>query len=375
LERNLKERQRRVQVRRTKETAFFDLRDEDLLVYIMTRKGDSYRLEETLSASAKGDDPFGIQRKFEDVGNSFLSLPLALLNFRTLELPFTDRERIREVLPFELDSLILGGSEGVVFDASILGESNGRSEVLVSYITKEELRKLLERLGPLKVDPRIVTSIELAFAITSPSSKEQIARSLLCPEPLGDEDRKAIAMQEMDNPTINLRRGELSFTADAQKIRKGLRVSAVLSALLSLVFLSDTAVRIVSTKREISSIKDDLRKTYLSAFPQDKKVVSELYQMKAHLKELKEKESAYLGVDPLRFFLDLAPLIKPGIFFSEITMDNERILLKGECQSLSDLQKVKTDLEGFLTGVNVSDAKPSASNRTQFTIIAKGRKS
>jgi len=354
--------------------AFFDLKSEDLSVYIISRKGNSYRLQDALSASENGNDPFTLPRKFEDIKDSYLSLPLSLLNFRILELPFSHRERIREVLPFELDSLILGGSEGVVFDASILGESNGKSNVLVSYITKEELRKLLDRLGPLKADPRIVTSIELAFAIGLPSSEEGITRLLLEPEPLGEEDRQAIAIKEIESPTINLRRGELSFTADAEKIKKGLKVSTILSILLSLVFLSDVTVRIVTTKKEISLVKEEIRKAYSSVFPQDKKIVNELYQMKAHQKELKEKENAYIGVDPLRFFLGLVPINRPGVFFSEITIDRERILLKGECTSLSDLQQVKTDLEKFLAAVDISDAKPTASNRILFTIIAKGRK-
>jgi type II secretory pathway component PulL len=282
-----------------KEIAFFDLKGEGLSVYILTKKGSSYQLKDTLLASAKGEGLFDIPRKLEGIGDSYLSLPLDLLNFRVLELPFSDKERIREVLSFELDGLILGGTEGIVFDASILGESNGRSNVLVSYITKEELKKHLERLGSLKADPRIVTSIELAFAVGSPSSRESITELLLDPEPLGEEDRKSIAIKEIESPTINLRRGELSFTADVQKTKKGLRITAILGILLALVFLFDVGARIITTKREIASAKEEIRKTYLSVFPQDKKIVSELYQMKSHLKELKEKESAYIGVDPL----------------------------------------------------------------------------
>jgi type II secretory pathway component PulL len=361
-------------LRNSREIAFFDLRDEDLAVYIMTRKGDSYELQETLFASAKGEGPFEMQSKLEGVGESYLSLPLRHLNFRVLELPFSDKDRIREVLPFELDSLILGGSEGVTFDASIIGESNGRSQVLVSYISKEELRRLLGRLEPLKVDPRIVTSVELASVIRSPSSEEGIPHLLLEPEPTGEEDRKTIAIQEIGNPTINLRRGALSYTADTQKIKKALTISGILGIAVALVITADMGVRIATAKREISSIRGEIRSTYLSVFPQDKKIVNELYQMKAHLKELKEKETAYIGVDPLRLLIDLTPVNRPGVVFNEITVDRERILLKGECPSLSNLQQVKNDLERFLTDVNIADAKPSPSNRIMFTIITKGRK-
>jgi hypothetical protein len=60
--------------------------------------------------------------------------------------------------------------------------------------------------------------------------------------------------------------------------------------------------------------------------------------------------------------------------FHEITIDKERIVVKGECPSLSDVQQIKSSLERFLTQVNIADAKPSSQNRTLFTITAKERK-
>jgi hypothetical protein len=125
---------------------------------------------------------------------------------------------------------------------------------------------------------------------------------------------------------------------------------------------------------ENQALKDDIRKTYLGMFPGEKKITDEIYQTKAHIKELKDKESAYIGVYPLLLLLDLSRTATPGTAFTEVTVDRELIVLKGECSSMSDAQRVKNDLEGFLTDVNISDTKPSVQNRTMFTITAKGRK-
>lgn len=354
--------------------AFFDLKEEELSVYILEKKGDSCRPKETLSIPVR-EGHFSIEETFEEMEESYLSLPLSLLDFRILEFPFSDQEKIREVVPFELDGLILGESENVVFDFFITGERNGKYQVMVVYIKKETLKVILERLKALRIDPKVVTSLELAsVADDSFSSMEGITNLLLNPKPIPDKDRMDAVMEEIDQPTINLRRGELVYTVDTEKTKKSLKITAILASILVLFFLAYMALKIISTKREISLAKEEIRKTYVSLFPHEKKITNELYQMKAHLKELKEKERLFIGISPLQLLLDLTSASGPGISFHEIIMDRERVVLKGECPSLSSVQKIKSDLERFLLDVNISEAKPFSKDRTIFTITAKGRK-
>jgi len=357
-----------------KRVAFFDLKEEELSIYILEKNGGAYRVKDTINTPVTEKDLFSIDRTFDDIEESYLSLPLSLLNFRTLELPFSDLSKVKEVLPFELDGLILASPDSAVFDAHIIGESNGKYKLLAVYVMKDALRKILEKLKLLKIDPKVVTSIELASLIGSLTSNEAITHLLINPKQIGSEDRINVATKEIDRPTINLRTGELSYTIDTEKTKKSLKLAATLFVLLLLVFLSDMALNIISTKRAISSVRDDMRKTYAGVFPQEKKITNELYQIKAHLKELKGKERSFIGVSPLQLLLDLTQVSKSGMSFHEITIDKERIVVKGECPSLSDVQQIKSSLEKFLTQVNIADAKPSSQNRTLFTITAKERK-
>ena len=359
--------------------AFFDLTEGELFVYIVEKKGRNYVSTDRISAplrAASDDGPIGIGRTFEDVEESYLSLPLTLLNFRIIELPFSEQERIREVLPFELNGLMLKEPEGAVLDACVLGKDNGTYKVLVVYVLRDVLKGVLERLKALKADPRIVTSVELAEAIgMDPSaSEEAITERLLNPNVLAGEDRIRAATKQIGEPTINLRRGDVSFTADNEKLRRRVRLTVILAGFVFLIFLSDMALQIISTRKEISAVREEMRKTYSSLFPQEKKVTNELYQMKSHLKELDDKERVLLGISPLEFYLELTRVSRPGTNFTEITIDKERVLLKGECPSLSDVQQIKSNLEGFLTDVNISQAKPSSSNKVVFSITAKRRK-
>ncbi len=197
---------------------------------------------------------------------------------------------------------------------------------------------------------------------------------LLSPEPLGEKDRISAAASEIKNPTVNLRRGEFAYTADTERTKKSLMLTAALVVLMLLIFLADNVMVIVSTKRENNSIKESIRKTYQGLFPSEKKISNELYQLKAHMKELKDKESSFVGVPALDTLLDLSNAGRPGVSFIEVTVDRDLTILKGEAPSMSDVQKTKTDLEKVFTEVNISDTKPSVQGKTLFTLAVKGRR-
>lgn len=340
--------------------AFFDLSGEELAIYTIEQNG---------SASVSGvavDMP-----ACEGYAESYLSLPLGLLNFRVLELPFSDEKKVRELLPFEIDSLILGGSENVVFDTYQLAGDEGKHKVLVVYVLKDTLRTHLNSLKLSGFDPKAVTSIELSEAVGSSRSEHEIMTRLLSPRPLTQEDRVKICIREMGKSVINLRRGEFAYTADSDRTKKSLMVTALLAAVMLLVFLSDMALTTVTLKRSNTAISNEMRKTYLGLFPDERNVSSETYQLKAHLKDIKEKESSFTGVSPLQLLLDLTRINRPGVSLSEITLTRELVILKGECPSMSEVQKIKSDVESFLTAVTISETKTSVQNRILFTITAK----
>ncbi|MDP2167882.1 MAG: hypothetical protein Q8J64_06085 [Thermodesulfovibrionales bacterium] len=350
--------------------AFIDYKEGEGSVYIIDKGSGG---SETVPLSLSGDGSFGTNRTFQNIDETYLSLPMGLLNFRILELPFDNMDSIREVLPFELDGIIIGGSESVVIDAVVIGKGNGKFRVIAVYVLKDVLRTALKKFKAIGIDPRAVTSIELASVVGSSSAGDGLAEALLAPCRMEDGERMDAALKEIAGPFINLRRGEFSYRVDTEKARKSLMIAAGLGLLIVSVFIFGTGFRIITAKKEITTLKDGIRKTYTGVFPEEKKITNELYQMKAHMKELKEKEQSLTGVSPLELLLKLSKVVKPGLSFTEISADKERIALKGECPTLSDVQGIKDGLEGFLAGVSISDAKPSGA-KTAFTITAKGRK-
>jgi general secretion pathway protein L len=89
-------------------------------------------------------------RSFESGKESlYLSLAPALLSFRVLTLPFTDKIKILDVLPIEMNGMLGIGVDDVQLDAVLLGE--GR--VLAVAVEKAYLRRILQAVKESGVDP------------------------------------------------------------------------------------------------------------------------------------------------------------------------------------------------------------------------------
>ncbi|NTX50980.1 pilus assembly protein PilM [Myxococcus sp. CA039A] len=97
-----------------------------------------------------------------------VALPGPALITHSLSLPFSDGKRIEATLPFEIGSLLPFDISDVVYDYQVVGqkETDGKekaSDLLVGVVRRAELKSLLDLLGELKVDPRIVTHPALAY--------------------------------------------------------------------------------------------------------------------------------------------------------------------------------------------------------------------
>ncbi len=337
-------------------------------VYVFNGRAGTYTFEKVIKYD--GFDASSLNSP--GVGEYILSLPVELLNFRVLKLPFSDREKLLRVIPLELSNLLMGSAENVVFDAVVLGGSGDAFDVLVAYVEKNLLRETLDRLSSRQIDPVAVTSIELRTIARG--GAEDIALRLLHPGELTPEERISAAGAELSARTINLRTGSFAYTKGMEKVKKTLRLTAVLSTALALFVHAYLAFGTVTAKHEASSLKRELRNMYSGLFPNERTVADEVYQMKSHMKAIKEKGDAMIGVYPLQFLLDLSQKTSTGIAFAEISLDRDLITMKGEASSMSDIDKVRTGLSGVIMDVSVSDIKPSAGGKTLFTIVAKGKR-
>lgn len=349
---------------------FIDIKDAEVNAYIFKRKKGTYEVSDIKRYAKDEKHPFSLDDIPRDIDTSYLSLPLSSLNYRLIDVPFADKNKIREVLPFELNGIILGGSDRVIFDDIIVGSTSNTNQVLAVYVDKDYIRNILDKCTSFSIDPEFITSIELKSI-----GKDFSLERLLSPVKIDDIDRIPLALEEIKAPTINLRRDEFTYTRDIEETKKSLKITVILTTLIMVIIAAGLLLKIISTRTEIGDIKKEMRKEYQELYPQEKNIVNELYQLKAHMKELKEKEQLLIGVSPLNLLMNLSRIDKHNTFFNEVSIQNKTITLKGEAPSLSDIQHIKVGLEQFFDEVTISNSKTSASGAMIFSITAKDKTS
>lgn len=326
---------------------FFDLTQENYL----------YIFDKNLELKEK--KTFSFEEKFKDTKKSYISLPLSKLNFRIIEVPFSDEKKIREIIPFELSNLILSDVNNIVFDFVILGK-NEKCKIFVSYIEKDVLKEILGKFKSIGIDVFLITCLELKKALQNFSADNFLNLKIK------DEERVNLAKEEIKNPTINLLKGEFTYTKNIEKIKKSFKITVILVVLALIFLLSSWTLSVFELRNEISTINNDMSKTYSTLFPKEK-IVSPGYQLKAHLKEAKEKEKIFIGLNSLHILLKLSKDSR-SIKLSEIFMDKDQIILKGESKSMKDIQNEKERLKRDFSDVDISDVK-NISGKFRFTII------
>ena len=76
------------------------------------------------------------------------ALPAAFVSFRNLTIPFKEKKKIRQILPFELETTLPYAPEDVVADFNLLDLKDGRddSSILAATVEKKRLESFLNLL-------------------------------------------------------------------------------------------------------------------------------------------------------------------------------------------------------------------------------------
>jgi len=90
------------------------------------------------------------------------SLPGDLVSWRTFFLPFRDRKRLDQTVPFELETQVPFGLDEVVVDYHVLYRDRSGCNVLAALVQRKDLEEHLKLLGDAGLDPKIVDLAPLA---------------------------------------------------------------------------------------------------------------------------------------------------------------------------------------------------------------------
>jgi general secretion pathway protein L len=105
----------------------------------------------------------GFLRRHEIEATTVLSsLPGDLVSWRTFFLPFRDRKRLDQTVPFELETQVPFGLDEVVVDYHVLHRDRAGCNVLAALVQRKDLEEHLQLLSAAGLDPKIIDLAPLA---------------------------------------------------------------------------------------------------------------------------------------------------------------------------------------------------------------------
>ena len=323
-------------------------------IYINThpilRKNISSEREEIKSAissllAAANEKGF---REFEKV---LVAIPPDEISMRILSIPFKDRKKIQDILPFELSGLLPHDVKEMIVDAIPIGDG----KVITASLEKARLKKYLEMLKEFGLDPywlgstifsmgkllngankgtaafvgnesfMVVSDGEPRFfkplkeinelkigliylesegihidKVYSVDENIKDLKSLLpkidiknvslpwnCPPDGAGLYALSLHLQKKMEGTINFRKGEFAYTKESNAVKKNLKFTGVLVLIITVLMMGNVYLKYKGLARDFITARDALRGAYLELFPGETKVLDELYQLEAKANKLK----------------------------------------------------------------------------------------
>jgi type II secretory pathway component PulL len=140
-----------------------DIEDAEVKAALLETTFRDYRIAGLFHAPLTVDGgaiPDQVRRFLERhqlVGDTVVStLPGKLVSHRVFFLPFRDRKRLNQTVPFELEAQVPFGLDDVIVDYQVIHRDRSGTTVLAALVQKEDLEAHLAALKSAGIDPKVV---------------------------------------------------------------------------------------------------------------------------------------------------------------------------------------------------------------------------
>jgi general secretion pathway protein L len=379
-----------------------------------------------------------------------LAIPSSRLYMREVELPITDRRKVREVLPLEMKGETALDTEDLVFDAVSLAEG----KFLAVWARQTKIADDIRIMAEHGLEPEIVTAslfhwqeilpvnagsepvamtdgqaiavyvggtpvffrplghgklaaeaartlaaLEISRGITvstvflngaaarqwSQDESTDVPKALtFTPLPVSGDfaamfsaDRSAaldlagafsLAKACIRDEPVNFRRGDLAYTAGLQKIRRKLRLTACLAAVLVLLLASEVGLRYYLVTRDLNSLDNSIRTIFRQVFPSRKKSADEVAELRSEIKRLGGSATGQPLLPMLKKLAELKGSDITGFYETEI--EGGQLRLKGDARSIEAVNNFRTRAAAAFSGTEVSEIKTRSDGSVSFVFTA-----
>ncbi|MDA8168522.1 MAG: hypothetical protein M0Z59_02335 [Nitrospiraceae bacterium] len=322
-----------------------------------------------------GEDFSSVQfeKSLPELDEAWLGLPVSMLDFRLLEFPFSEMDKIRQALPYELEGIVLKNIADISFDAVPAGGQAEMETVLAVYAEKAILKKMIEAFKSAGAEPAAITSIEVSHIFSGGGKEGKDIAEALLGQALAEEDQRVEAarkmLEEERKPLFDLRRGELAYMKEKEEIGRSIKTAFILAGLVLAALCLNAVIGIYYLNKQAGAIETRIRQSLEKDFPTQKIRNSSagLIMLKAEVQAMKRKKAGMGGFSALDALKKLSGQKVKGVVLREISMDEDNITVKGEAPSIGDVSSFKTAMQSRFARADIIETRASG-NTTLFTM-------
>lgn len=175
---------------------------------------------------------------------------------------------------------------------------------------------------------------------------------------------RACALEE----PVNFRSGDLAYTAGRAKTLKKLRFTMMLAAACVILLFAETGFRYFLVQRDLDSVNGSILAIYRQVFPNRKKPVDEVAEVRAEIKRLGGGAATGSILAALK---NLADSKGDGVIdLYEIEVDGDQLRAKGDARSIEAVNDFRTRAKPLFAGTEVGEIKSRPDGSVSFVLQA-----
>ncbi|MRR54559.1 MAG: general secretion pathway protein GspL [Deltaproteobacteria bacterium] len=175
----------------------------------------------------------------------------------------------------------------------------------------------------------------------------------------------ALATESLRGEPINFRQGKIAYTAGRDRLKKKLRLTAILAAVFLVLLLVETGLRYYFVRTDLSSLDASIHQIYREVFPNRTKAVDEVAEVKSEIRNL---GGATASQEILQALNGVAKAKTDDILaIYEAEVDSGQILLKGDARSFNAANNFKSRLDPLFAAAKMDEVKSRPDGSVTFT--------
>jgi len=274
-----------------------------------------------------------------------LYISIDAFSMRKTVLPHLEGEKLREILPFEMEGLFLAPSSSLLFDFYPLGAAEKGTEGLVFALKTETAERYI-----------------------APFVKAGL--NLISLSPAWDVRLSEYGAEEglFYKTALNLAPAGLSGEKKKRKARDVYRTAFLYAVAVLLILIAGFSFRYFLILQKEAKITKEVSTMYASLFPDQKMPPDLYYGVQSKLAELKQNYRAFKGIEVLGILKSVSESSREGIRVKEINMDGNKALLKGEAPDYASVEQFRNNLKKSFGEVQLHETKNMPDGKAGFAM-------